>query len=484
MYDVVIIGSGLAACTTALSIESTKKVLMLTKGEITACNSYHAQGGIAVTMSSDIDKINGHIADTYKTGANTGNLQTISELVCKSQLAIDFLETQGVKFDRNDKEEYHFTREGGHNDFRILHAGGDYSGKVIMENLIEQVQKQSNITIYEHAQALYFKDKQLVYSQQKELYTITSDAFVIASGGIGSAFLTTTSVDENRGDFITLAQSANLELENLHFQQFHPTVYYPKAGQEIFLLSEALRGEGAILRNSLGEEFMPKYHEMGNLAPRDVVSRAILSETKRLDDECVYLDFRSKNSEFLTNRFPLVVKYCLEVGLDLANDLIPVFPAAHYTVGGIKTDLAGKTANKHIYACGECASTGVHGANRLASNSLLECVVMGMNVANAINNQDTISYSTKLLDQVTSDYHYDEKELKQKFNNNLAVERNEQAINDLEVELQTDLKKLLEQQALDLNWYNHYNQLQLGLTIIKQIKAQPQSIGCHYMEGK
>ncbi len=484
MYDIVIIGSGLAACTTALSIEPTKKVLMLTKGEITACNSYHAQGGIAVTMSSDINKINEHIADTYKTGANFGNLQTISELVCKSQLAINFLETQGVEFDRNAKAQYHFTREGGHNDFRILHAGGDYSGKVIMENLIEQVQKQSNITVYEHSQALYFKDNQLVYNHQNALYTIASDAFVIASGGIGSAFLTTTSVAENRGDFITLAQSANLELENLHFQQFHPTVYYPKAGQEIFLLSEALRGEGAVLRNSLGEEFMPKYHEMGNLAPRDVVSRAILSETKRLNDECVYLDFRCQTTEFLNKRFPLVVNYCEAVGLNLATDLIPVFPAAHYTVGGIKTDLAGKTTNEHIYACGECASTGVHGANRLASNSLLECVVMGMNVANTINNQETNSFAIKSLAQVTNKYYYDEKNLKQKFNNNLAVERNEKAINDLEVELQTDLTKLLEQQISDLNWYNHYNQLQLGLTIIKQIKAQPESIGCHYMEGK
>ncbi len=484
MYDVVIVGSGLAACTTALSIEKTKKILMLTKGEINACNSYHAQGGIAVTMNPDLVDINSHIDDTYKTGANYGNIESISELVCKSKIAIEFLEANNIQFDGTTTEKYHFTREGGHTKHRILHAGGDKSGQMIMDGLVSSVLASGNIDVKEHAQALYFENDKLYFAKNNQLHSIASDAFVLALGGIGSSFLTTTSVKENRGDFITIAKSANLEIENLHFQQFHPTAFYSKNANEIFLLSEALRGEGAVLLNSKGENFMSNYHEMGNLAPRDVVSRAILSETKRLGDDNVYLDFRMKSADFLSRRFPLVYNYCQNVGYNLATDLIPVFPAAHYTIGGIKSNLNGQTSRSNIYACGECASTGVHGANRLASNSLLECVVMGINVGFQINSQKTRVFTTNTVQSLQKGYKFDELSLRNRYNQTLSVKRDYQEILELEQELTSLVDQLVTNKVADLNWFDHYNQLQIGLEMIKSIKKHPDSIGCHYMEGK
>lgn len=484
MYDVVIIGSGLAGSVSALSIAKNKKVLLLTKGKLAACNSYHAQGGIAVTMNQEINEINSHIDDTYITGAKAGNLKSISELVCKSKVAIEFLEQHQVKFDGEDQEKYHFTREGGHSKHRILHAGGDHSGEVIMKALHQEIKSNANITVIEDAQALYFVDEKLFFAHDQQLKSIKSNAFVLAVGGMGSAFLTTTSVKENRGDFLTLAKSANLELENLHYQQFHPTVYYPRQNEEIFLLSEALRGEGAILRNQEGENFMPKYHKLGNLAPRDIVSRAILTEVENTNSECVYLDFTSQTASFLKIRFPLVYNHCQAVGLNLAVDLIPVYPAAHYTIGGIKTDLTGKTNQNHIYACGECASSGVHGANRLASNSLLECVVMGLNVAEDVNSKSQTSYEVNSERQINQEYYYDASKLQRFYNEILSVKRDYQRILKLEAVLNSELTMVKQQQLTDLSWFDHQNQLELGLAIIKAIKENPDSRGCHYMEGK
>ncbi len=435
-------------------------------------------------MNPDLKDINSHIDDTYQTGANYGNIESISELVCKSKIAIDFLEANNIKFDGTTTEKYHFTREGGHTKHRILHAGGDKSGKMIMDGLTASVLNSKNIEVKEQAQALYFENDKLYFAQNNQLHAIASEAFVLALGGIGSSFLTTTSVKENRGDFITIAKSANLEIENLHFQQFHPTAFYSKNANEIFLLSEALRGEGAILLNSKGENFMPNYHEMGNLAPRDVVSRSILTETKRLGDDNVYLDFRMKSAEFLKKRFPLVYDYCQNVGYDLATDLIPVFPAAHYTIGGIKANLNGQTSNERIYACGECASTGVHGANRLASNSLLECVVMGINVGFQINNQKTKLFDIESSRPLQKKYKFDDLDLRNRYNKTLSVQRDFQEIIKLEGELTKLVDKLKVNKVDDLNWFDHYNQLQIGLEMIKAIKEHPESIGCHYMEGK
>lgn len=390
MYtDVLIIGGGLASLYTALNIKSDLKITIITKGDLYRCNSSLAQGGIAACIDKE-DSYKSHIKDTFIAGNKFNNLQALNMMVKTSKERIDKLIEFGVFFDKYKNGKLKTTMEGGHSNRRILHAGGDITGKVIMDTLISNVKKRSNITVLDNTMAIdLIKNKNICIGAKvlnKKVFNITSKHTVIATGGIGGLFKNTTNTSISTGDGIALAYRAGCNLKNMEFIQFHPTAFYSKEKGKKFLISEAVRGEGAYLKNKFNERFMLKYHKRGELAPRDIVARGIYKELIDNDEECVYLDATHLENSFIKKRFPNIYKKCLENGFDMCNDYIPVIAVEHYFIGGIETDFNGLTNIKNLYACGECANTGVHGANRLASNSLLECITFGYNIAENINN--------------------------------------------------------------------------------------------------
>ncbi len=381
MYDVVIIGSGVAGLSAALSCPPSLNVLILTKNKIDTTNSTLAQGGIAATISENEVDIQSHIADTINAGDGVCDQMAVEYLVRKSKQAVDFLINNGVEFDR-DGDSYCLTREAAHSQRRILHAGGDRSGRYILQALIEQVINKQNIDVVENANVVAVEQCEYgvyatKYHKSNRVHEIKTNNLVLACGGYANIFKNTSNNIGSNGDGIGIALSLELELENLAYVQFHPTTFRDESANRNFLLTEALRGEGARLWSSENGYFMENYHRLKDVAPRDITARAIFKELQ-ISDNQVMLDCRLIGSaEKIKNRFVGVNEYLQSKGYDLTTEMIPVIPSAHYTIGGIKTDLDGRTNKKGVYACGEVASTGVHGANRLASNSLLECVVFG-----------------------------------------------------------------------------------------------------------
>ncbi|WP_052045178.1 L-aspartate oxidase [Caloranaerobacter azorensis] len=387
--DVIIVGSGLAGVYTALNIDSRLNVKILSKGEMSENNSSLAQGGIAASLETD--DLDDHIRDTLKAGSNVNNIDKLRIMVYEAKENIDRLLEFGVPFDRDSYGRLTTTLEGGHSRARILHAGGDATGKEIMQALYKEAVNRDNIEILENTMAVDVikKDNKCVgvrIIKDNELIDIFSKAVVIATGGIGALYKNSTNSPLATGDGIAMAYRAGCILDNMEFIQFHPTALYSKDEGKKFLISEAVRGEGAYLRNKFGERFMLKIHPNAELAPRDVVAQSIYNELVKTNSEFVYLDITHKDRDFLVKRFPTIFNKCLEYGLDMSKDLIPVVPVEHYFIGGIKVNDDGMTNIENLYACGECTNTGVHGANRLASNSLLECVVFGRRIANSINN--------------------------------------------------------------------------------------------------
>jgi L-aspartate oxidase len=396
--DVLVIGSGLAGLLTAHHLEPRGlRVLVATKRAADESNTHYAQGGIACAMAPG-DTVEAHVTDTLATGGGLSDAAAVRAILAGGPDRIRALEELGISFERKagDAREYDLGREGGHSARRVLHAG-DITGQEMINVLLEVVRRQPGIEIREHLQALdlvttgwlkrpgpnrcigsYFIDR-----QTSEILAVRARHTVLATGGAGKVYLYTTNPDVATGDGVAMAWHAGLPIHNMEFIQFHPTcLYHPQA--KSFLISEAVRGEGAHLLNADGERFMERYDPRGELAPRDVVARAIDHQMKTRGDRCVYLDITHQSVDFLVNRFPNIYARCLRLGLDMARDRIPVVPAAHYCSGGVETDVEGRTGMPGLYAVGEVACTGLHGANRLASNSLLEAVVCSWNAAQAI----------------------------------------------------------------------------------------------------
>lgn len=389
-YDVVIIGGGAAGLSLALQLEDHVSVAILCKGDLNAGSTYYAQGGIAAVLNEG-DTVENHVRDTLNAGAGLCNEDAVKFTVEHSRESIDWLVKLGVDFTRNSDEQgsFHLTKEGGHSQRRVIHAA-DATGRAVSETLTREAFKASNIDFFTNhvavdlivrngqARGAYILD---IDSEQVKLFQ--AKYVVLATGGASKAYLYTSNPDGASGDGIAMAWRAGCRIANMEFNQFHPTcLYHPEA--KSFLITEAIRGEGGVLLLPNGERFMHRFDKRGELAPRDIVARAIDHEMKRLGSDCVYLDISHQSPEFLLHHFPTVKARCLELGIDITRDPIPVVPAAHYTCGGVVVDSEGRTDISHLYAIGETSSTGLHGANRMASNSLLECLVYGISAARSI----------------------------------------------------------------------------------------------------
>lgn len=408
-FDVLIIGSGLAGLTLALRSAADKKVCIVSKRSINDAASDWAQGGISAVLSDD-DSIDNHVRDTLTAGGGLCDTAVTRMVAENAKASIEWLIAQGVGFTREaDNSAYHLTREGGHSHRRIIHAA-DATGHAVQTTLSEKVKQHPNITVMENHIAVdlitigkinkrkivrpgtELNDKNTclgAYVLDKctgKVITIAAQNTVLATGGAGKVYLYTTNPDVSTGDGIAMAWRAGCRVANMEFIQFHPTcLYHPHA--KSFLISEAVRGEGGLLKLPDGTRFMPEHDAREELAPRDVVARAIDFEMKKRGIDCVYLDITDKPLSFIQAHFPNIYKRCLSFGIDISKVPIPVVPAAHYTCGGVMTDDNGRTDIQNLYAIGETACTGLHGANRLASNSLLECLVFGKAAAEDILSQ-------------------------------------------------------------------------------------------------
>ncbi|MFN0110221.1 MAG: L-aspartate oxidase [Blastocatellia bacterium] len=379
--DFIVIGSGVAGLRAALELAKAGRVVVLTKDRLDESNTEYAQGGVAVALSDD-DEIDLHVEDTLIAGAGLCDEKAVRVLVEEGPRYITELIELGAQFDREDGE-LAFTREAAHSRRRILHAHGDSTGREIVRALIAAAKKHPNIELTAHAATIGLTvtdgrccGVQFIDPNESLRRELFARAVVLATGGAGQLFAQTTNPSVATGDGMAMAYAAGAMMCDLEFVQFHPTALaLPEAPR--FLLSEALRGEGAILRNHDGEAFAKNYDERAELAPRDIVARAIVAEARRTNQQWMFLDLTHLNASFVRERFPKIFETCLRYGLDLTKDLMPVSPAVHYVMGGVRTDTDGRTTLPGLYAAGEVACTGVHGANRLASNSLLEGLVFG-----------------------------------------------------------------------------------------------------------
>lgn len=393
-FDVLILGSGAAGLTLALNLPSNLKIAVLSKGRLEHGATWWAQGGIAGVFEKS-DTTEAHARDTLIAGANLSHRDSVDLTVQHGPNSIRWLIDQGVPFTRVG-EDYHLTREGGHSHRRIVHAA-DATGRAIQTTLMDRAKNAANIHLFEHHIGVDLITRRklnlagnacigayVLDEKEASVEPFLASKVVLATGGASKAYLYTTNSDGGAsGDGIAMAWRSGCRIANMEFNQFHPTcLYHPKA--KSLLITEAVRGEGGLLLRPDGTRFMPDFDERAELAPRDIVARSIDFEMKRLGSECMYLDISHKPAQFVREHFPTIYERCLELGIDITKEPIPVVPAAHYTCGGVMTDTAGRTDLKGLYAIGETAFTGLHGANRLASNSLLECVVYGSEAAKAI----------------------------------------------------------------------------------------------------
>ena len=380
--DFIVVGAGVAGLRAAIALAEAGKVLVLTKQELTESATQYAQGGIAVALS-DEDEISLHLQDTINAGDGIVNADAAHVLVEEGPERIQELIAWGTEFDRHGTK-LTFTREAAHSRSRVLHAHGDSTGREIGRALHAKAATLKNVTFseFEFTSGLHMESDRVsgveLINDQGEAHVVGASAVLLATGGAGNIYSNTTNPAVATADGVAMAFRAGAQISDMEFVQFHPTALHVKNAPR-FLLSEALRGEGGVLRNAELHRFMPKYHEMGELAPRDVVARAIAHELEvcRLKEPVVYLDLTHLDSDHTQHRFPRIYETCLKYNIDITVDLIPVRPAAHYMMGGVRTDLYGHSSLPGLYAAGETACTGVHGANRLASNSLLEGVVFG-----------------------------------------------------------------------------------------------------------
>ncbi|EOU7901310.1 L-aspartate oxidase [Escherichia coli] len=410
--DVLIIGSGAAGLSLALRLADQHQVIVLSKGPVTEGSTFYAQGGIAAVFD-ETDSIDSHVEDTLIAGAGICDRHAVEFVASNARSCVQWLIDQGVLFDThvqpNGEESYHLTREGGHSHRRILHAA-DATGREVQSTLVSKAQNHPNIRVLERSNAvdLIVSDKiglpgtrrvvgAWVWNRNKEtVETCHAKAVVLATGGASKVYQYTTNPDISSGDGIAMAWRAGCRVANLEFNQFHPTaLYHPQARN--FLLTEALRGEGAYLKRPDGTRFMPDFDERGELAPRDIVARAIDHEMKRLGADCMFLDISHKPADFIRQHFPMIYEKLLGLGIDLTQEPIPIVPAAHYTCGGVMVDDHGRTDVEGLYAIGEVSYTGLHGANRMASNSLLESLVYGWSAAEDITRRMPYAHGVSTL---------------------------------------------------------------------------------------
>jgi L-aspartate oxidase len=484
----IVIGSGIAGLYSALELSKTGRVILITKASIAQSNTYYAQGGIASAIGLN-DSPEFHYQDTIMAGAGLCNSEAVLALVYEGLNRVKHLIKLGVPFDQK-QGELSLTREAAHGRRRILHADGDATGRAISQTLIELVRK-SNITIYEEhfALALVTRDDQccgVVTVNNQQLHLILGTAVILCSGGIGQLYGKTTNPSIATGDGMMLAYQAGAVLRDLEFIQFHPTaLFLPPAPP--FLISESVRGEGALLLNISGERFMPRYHQLAELAPRDIVARAIFKEIQREGISNVFLDLSKIEPDLIKSRFPNIYDTCLNYGLDIASEPIPVAPAAHYIMGGVMTDLYGLTSIPGLFAAGEVAVTGVHGANRLASNSLLEGLVFSGRIANHLKTQPlNLSVETNNLKIYYPDLQleYDALQsglvsLHQITDRYLGIIRDEQGLEEAERLLTPSPLRKLEFE-LNPDFFELQNMSQLAAMIAKAARIRKESRGGHF----
>lgn len=485
-YDAIIIGTGIAGLYTAANI-TDKKVLLITKGSLEKSgNSPLAQGGIVSCIYKEQ-----HLADTLAAGSYYNDVSTIKFIEEESQRNIGRLIELGVEFERDESGKLMYTKEGGHSTNTILYVK-DITGKAIVDVLARNALNTKNIDISEHT---IVTDIEMLEDQMIRVNILNDMAcsvytnnVVLATGGIGMLYENTTNSPEATGDGIALAYELGCKIKDMEFVQFHPTSIKDRDEEKRFLLSESLRGEGAILINDLGERFMKEQHEMAELAPRDIVSRAIFMEKRR--GRRVYLDISHKSKDYILDRFPNIYYKCLSEGIDISKAPIEVSPAQHYLMGGIAVDLNGKTSVDGIYACGECSCTGLHGANRLASNSLLEAVVFGNKIAEEISlaevesgNDHIENLSCCPADQKMRDYSQYRERLRSIMENRLGIIRNEDSMAEAEKEIE-DLKRMTESLKSNTREYHELkNMLLVAGLITRAAINRKTSLGAHYIGG-
>lgn len=508
--DVLIIGAGAAGLSLALRLPSTWHITLIAKGNLSEGNTYYAQGGISAVLSST-DSFATHIADTLDAGAGLCHVPVVQQVVEAAPACIAWLDTLGMAFTRATGEDYHLTREGGHSQRRVAHAA-DATGRALETTLLKQAQSRPNLRLLPQHMALdllttaklrqpgpnrclgcYVLDYGSGGSGKNHhiIKTMSARYTVLATGGASQVYLHTTNPDLATGDGIAIAWRAGGAVCNLEFTQFHPTSLYHPQGQP-FLISEAVRGEGAYLKLADGSRFMAHYDRRGELAPRDIVARAIDAEMKRRGLAQVWLDISHKPAEFIQHHFPNIYQHCLQLGYDLTRTAIPVVPAAHYTCGGVMTDSNGCTTLPGLYAIGETACTGLHGANRLASNSLLECLAFSQFAATHMQQANhppiTLPLPTWDETQVTESeeeivVHHDREELRRLMwdyvgivRNNKRLERAKQRLNLLQQEIREHYGRYKVTRAL----LELRNLVQVAELIVESACLRHESRGLHY----
>ena len=506
-YSVVVVGSGAAGLYAALKVSQQINlpdgILLITKSSLGESNSMYAQGGIVgVLHQNNEDSVEKHVLDTLNAGAGLNDRNSVEYISQASDEVINDLIDNGVIFDRNSEGNLTFTLEAAHSIRRILHSGGDATGRGITQALCNDVREEENITIMEDSVAVEI----LVNSDQEckgvivyngltgEHEIIYTSALVLATGGLGQLYKYTTNPECATGDGIDLAYNAGAIIQDMEFVQFHPTALaLSPNSRERFLISEAVRGEGAKLLNNHGDEFMSKYHDKRELAPRDIVTRAIYSEMSKEHKFNVFLNASMIDSIKLSNRFPTISKRCIEHGIDISKKPIPVAPAAHYSMGGVKATVEGRTSIRGLYAIGECASTGLHGANRLASNSLLECVVCAYELADYLSFanlttpkkiDENIRRIIDIYSQPISDQDYDISSLKDELKdimwNNVGIIRSEDSLKYAQnkvIAMKKSFKR--NRKCLNREEYEYRNMLTVALLIIEGAMGRKESRGAH-----
>ena len=510
IYSAVVVGSGIAGLYATLrmnrNLELSDNILLVTKANLGESNSHYAQGGIVGVMQENKeDSISSHVSDTLKAGAGLNISDAVKSISKSSDSVIKDLMNYGVEFDTTDDGKLSYTLEGAHSVRRILHSGGDATGRRMQEALAKTLQEAHGVDIYENHSAVDLlinsegecKGVVLFNNVTKEYEVIYSSVVVLATGGIGQLYKYTTNPQGATGDGLALAHIAGAVLRDMEFVQFHPTAFAQPGVKNRSLITEALRGEGAKLVDASGNEFMAKYDPRKELAPRDIVTRAICKEmiARHVDHE--YLDATHIDKEILARRFPTISRICKKYGIDISKDLIPVAPAAHYFMGGIVADVDGKTDIKGLYAIGEVASTGLHGANRLASNSLLECVVCAYNLIETLRKMDLSapkqidSDIKSVIDRYSEDVQVDEsidfdlddfiQQLKELMWDKVGIFRDELSLKSALVEL----NKLIlnfnrEYKCLSKEEYEFRNMLIVAKAITVSALNRHESRGAHF----
>lgn len=510
-YDYLVIGSGIAGMSFALKVAHTGRVALVCKTKLLEANTCLAQGGVAAVTNLKVDNFEKHIEDTMIAGDWLSDPEAVKKVVTEAPTEIDALINWGVNFDKNEEGEFDLHKEGGHSEFRILHHQ-DNTGAEIQESLIEAIKKNPNIDIYEDHFAIEIITQHhlgrivtrrtsdvtcygayILNPNNGKVDTFLSRITVMATGGIGAVYKTTTNPLIATGDGIAMVYRAKGTVQDMEFVQFHPTALYHPGDRPSFLITEAMRGYGAVLRNLRGNEFMHRYDPRLSLAPRDIVARAIDSEMKRHGDDHVYLDVTHKDPEETKKHFPNIYRKCLSLGIDITKDYIPVAPAAHYLCGGIKVDTNAESSIKRLYAVGECACTGLHGGNRLASNSLIEAVVYAQ--AAAVHAMEVVNHysirndipewndeGTQLPEEmvlITQSI----KEVNQIMSTYVGIVRSDirlnRAWNRLDL-LYEETERLFKRSTASREICELRNIINVGYLIMRQAKERKESRGLHY----